>query len=116
MPNQTSKPVQGKKRTPFFLVEEFNATNPEHFSGHLTIKMNPAHAYDLCELIAEIELDPDEGHILAMISQIRRWYKTRKAALRSGPPTVVQKDVVSDGVMQELVVDKTNIIVNNSSC
>ena len=79
MSDTTSKTPRNRKplQKPVFIIEPFNASDPEHMKGNMKLVLNKRFATDLCRLIRECELSQEEGYLFAIQGNIQRWYKQR---------------------------------------
>lgn len=76
---QSKRPrIHRPLQKPVFIIEPFNASNPEHLKGNMNLILNKALAFELCQFIRDSELTQDEGHIYAMQGHINRWFQDRK--------------------------------------
>ncbi len=70
-------PNRKPQQKPVFIIEPFNAADPEHMKGNMNLVLNKRFATDLSNFIRESEITENEGHFLAIQGNIQRWYKSR---------------------------------------
>ena len=82
--SDSPKAVRNRRplQKPVFILQPFDAANPEHMKGNITITLNKALALELTRFIKESELGENEGHIYAMQGHIGRWFKERSEEIK----------------------------------
>lgn len=91
--SDSPKAVRNRRplQKPVFILQPFDAANPEHMKGNITITLNKALALELTRFIKESELGENEGHIYAMQGHIGRWFKQRSDEIKKQKETKTEE-------------------------